>query len=495
MKLFLHGHATHPDWRVALGLCAAQVEAQRAAAACEPTLGWVYLTDHYAPHAAALVAALGEHWPGVQWVGATGVGVAANGVEYFDEPALVLMLADLPQSSFRVFSGVRPLGAGQPAFVAHTALVHADPSTGELAGLIHELSERVATGYLFGGLAASRTTPWHIAGGLLEGGLSGVAFDAGVGLVSRVTQGCQPVGPAREITRAERNEVLELDGEPALAVLLRDLAIDGDDLRAALPRLRRTLVGLGDGGDDLLSRGRQFGADTRVRHLIGLDPARGGIAVADLVEPGMRLAFCARDTEAARRDLVRICAEIREELEPEALPLRDRAGAAGRRHRQRAASGAAHRRRRLRQLLGPRRAALRRAVGRAGDPAPRAGRRAAGGLLRRRRDRAPSHLRLHRRPHRLHGRGRHALARCRRAAAIRGAGSRVIRVPRPEENLRERVRIRVSTSAAGGEPCKIRPLRRSSAPATRHASRRGGGQDDTSQEETTHTPRTEEKQQ
>ena len=31
----------------------------------------------------------------------------------------------------------------------------------------------------------------------------------------------------------------------------------------------------------------------------------------------MRLAFCTRNTEAARRDLVRICAELREELCPE----------------------------------------------------------------------------------------------------------------------------------------------------------------------------------
>jgi small ligand-binding sensory domain FIST len=35
----------------------------------------------------------------------------------------------------------------------------------------------------------------------------------------------------------------------------------------------------------------------------------------------MQLAFCSRNTEAARRDLVRICAEIREEVEPDALPL------------------------------------------------------------------------------------------------------------------------------------------------------------------------------
>ena len=47
--------------------------------------------------------------------------------------------------------------------------------------------------------------------------------------------------------------------------------------------------------------------------------------MADIVEPGMRLAFCQRDVAAARRDLVRICSEIREELAPETL----HAGTAG----------------------------------------------------------------------------------------------------------------------------------------------------------------------
>ena len=45
----------------------------------------------------------------------------------------------------------------------------------------------------------------------------------------------------------------------------------------------------------------------------------------------MRLAFCSRNVEAARRDLVRICAEIREELEPRAA-----AGDRARRPRPRA---------------------------------------------------------------------------------------------------------------------------------------------------------------
>ena len=59
-----------------------------------------------------------------------------------------------------------------------------------------------------------------------------------------------------------------------------------------------------------------------MRHLIGLDPGRRGIAIGDSAGVGMRLAFCARHVEAARCDLMRICAELREELEPDELPLR-----------------------------------------------------------------------------------------------------------------------------------------------------------------------------
>lgn len=324
MKLFLHGHASHPDWRMALKMAAAQVEAQRKVGqqAARPTLGWVYLTDHYADAAAALLAELGERWPGVAWVGAVGVAVAANGVEYFDEPALVLMLGDLPVGDFRVYSGAEPLAAQAGAgFEAATAQIHADPATPDLGELVAEMADRTSTGYLFGGLASSRNRNLHIANGVFEGGLSGVAFSRRIALLSRVTQGCQPAGPVRRISAAERNLVISLDGEPALDCLLRDLQIVGATPRAALPRLRNTLVGLSDRSDDVLVRPGQFGTDTRVRHLIGIDPGRRAIAIADSAEVDMQLAFCNRNTEAARRDLVRICSEIREELEPEELSL------------------------------------------------------------------------------------------------------------------------------------------------------------------------------
>jgi small ligand-binding sensory domain FIST len=118
-----------------------------------------------------------------------------------------------------------------------------------------------------------------------------------------------------------------------MTCLLRDLGLAQlDDPRAALPRLRSTLVGLTDAHDTALAisgmKGGQFGTDTRVRHLVGLDPSRLAVAVADTLEPGMRLAFCQRDVQAARRDLVRICSEIRDEVETQAEAATAAAGLA-----------------------------------------------------------------------------------------------------------------------------------------------------------------------
>jgi small ligand-binding sensory domain FIST len=60
-----------------------------------------------------------------------------------------------------------------------------------------------------------------MADGVWQGGLSGVAFSADVALVSRVTQGCQPVGPARRVTAPSAMSCSTLDGEPALPCLLQ----------------------------------------------------------------------------------------------------------------------------------------------------------------------------------------------------------------------------------------------------------------------------------
>jgi small ligand-binding sensory domain FIST len=142
-----------------------------------------------------------------------------------------------------------------------------------------------------------------------------------VALVSRVTQGCQPVGAQRVITGAEGNVITHLDGESALDVLLEELDISLDEPQEAMARLRATLVGLTAAQSDAVGRTGHFGADVVVRHILGLDLGRRAVAVADRVSEGMRMAFCQRNAQAARADLMRICSEIREELEPEEMSL------------------------------------------------------------------------------------------------------------------------------------------------------------------------------
>ncbi|MEJ5989553.1 FIST N-terminal domain-containing protein [Ramlibacter sp. PS3R-8] len=334
MALFPYGHATHPQWQMAAGLVLAQLRAQLVLPghANHPTLGLLYITDHYASQAREILDHLSAELPEVtDWSGTVGVGIAASNVEYFDEPALAVMLCAVPPDQYRVFSGVAPLTS---TFTPHTALVHADAGTPDVAELIAEMADRTATGYLFGGLASSRSDVVQFAvggngnlqghgkaSGVFRGGLSGVAFGEGVQIVSRVTQGCQPIGAARRITGADGNLVVELDGKPALDVLLDDLEITLQQPQEAMAVLRATLVGLTQATEDVVHRTGHFGTDVVVRHIIGLDPRRRGVAIADKVDEGMGLAFCRRDVETARMDLVRICSEIREELEPEELPL------------------------------------------------------------------------------------------------------------------------------------------------------------------------------
>lgn len=339
MKLFPYGHATHPQWQMAAGLVLAQLRAQMAlhGYASAPTLALLYITDHYSPHAQEILAHLSGELPEVtDWSGTVGVGIASNNVEYFDEPALAVMLCELPSDQYRVFSGVAPLGL---TFEAHTALVHADAHTTDVAELIEELAQRTETGYVFGGLSSSRgkAVQFAVAGdgnvkgqgaasGVFSGGLSGVAFGSEVTLVSRVTQGCLPILRAHKVTAADRNVVLTLDNEPALEVMLRELNVSLEQPREALHAVRATLVGLTHpatlaDASQMVMRTGNFGPDVMVRHIIGLDPTRAGVAIADVVTQDMELAFCQRNVQAARADLMRVCAEIREELEPQEQAL------------------------------------------------------------------------------------------------------------------------------------------------------------------------------
>ena len=300
MKLFPYGHAAHADWQVAANAAVAQVRAcmKQDAYASSPTLGLLYVTDHLASYSQQLMDHLATALPEVKaWSGTIGVGISSAGVEYFDEPALALMLCDIDEQDYRVFSGAAPLGqARHQGFVAQTALVHADGYAPYLSDLIEELADSTSSAAVFGGLTSSRAEAVQFARhassstqaaanhGVYLGGLSGVAFSERVHLLTRVTQGCTPLGQVREVTEVNEHLMMTLDGAPALYALMQDLQVPIDNPLSAVEKVRETLVGLSEPGQPVLRRTGGLDDAVMVRHIIGLDPVQHGVAVAHHVK-------------------------------------------------------------------------------------------------------------------------------------------------------------------------------------------------------------------
>lgn len=308
MTRFRHAHAAAADWRAAADACIAQLDAGGNAAG--GNLGFLYVTDFFAD----ALPRISDHFAaatGVRhWTGTVGVGICATGTEYLDEPAMAVMIGDFPPDSFRVFAAVS--GAAQiqaldlqcGAAPASIAVVHADALAGDIAQQIRLLAKRTDSGFLVGGLASSRGSTGLLADGVAHSGLSGVAFSDAVTVATRLTQGCSPIGATHEISGAQNNIVIELDGRPALDVLRADVGIGAGEDLAQLGG--QVFAGLAVEGSDT--------GDYVVRNLIGIDPGNGLIAVGDLVRKGQRLRFCRRDRDTARTDMARMLDSIREGL-------------------------------------------------------------------------------------------------------------------------------------------------------------------------------------
>jgi small ligand-binding sensory domain FIST len=279
--VFAFAHAAGADWRACVQQCLPRLGRPGAG------LGFAYFTDALVDDAPKILDAL-QSASGVEdWIGTVGTGVVATGVEYQDGPALAVMVAEV--KDYAVFSGRAPLKRG-----SHWAVVHADPTAPDVTGLVADMAAKVSTGYLVGGLSSSRSGTVQLANGVLTGGLSGAAFGASVPVATRLTQGCVPISGRLRVTEAEENIIATLDGRPALEVL--EEVVGG--------RRLQLLVGLPVPGSDT--------GDYTARNLIGADPKTGVIAIGDVAEPGSELFFCKRDGDAARQDLARIAAELKE---------------------------------------------------------------------------------------------------------------------------------------------------------------------------------------
>ena len=304
MPSFRYGHAAGSDWRKTATQCLEGLGPNAG------TLGFLYVTDALADKLDAILDFLSRGSGVEHWVGTVGMGVLATGHEYMDQPAIVAMAGDFDPGSFRVLSSIRSSAEIAAARLrcesgeANFGVVHADPRNEDVTALVTGLAARVESGFLVGGLTSSRKLNPQIAGGITEGGLSGVVFTEEVAVATRLTQGCSPIGPKRTITECQRNIILSIDGRPALDILREDL---GERLGKDLNRIGgHIFVGLPIKGSDT--------GDYIVRNLLGIDPQSKLIAIGELVSQGQQVMFCRRDLDSAAEDMNRMLESIKKGL-------------------------------------------------------------------------------------------------------------------------------------------------------------------------------------
>ena len=294
-RRFADASAFHPAWERALGECIDRLRAPEGA-----NLGFVYFSDRYTDDAGSLLATLREETGIAHWVGSVGVGVIGGSEARIGQPGLSLLIGRFPADSFHVFSGRTPLRTPGNGVEPYFAVVHGDPHTADMSDLVADMSTKVSSGFVTGGLSSARGATCQVADDILSGGISGVAFDESVAIATRLTQGCAPFGERYEISEAEGNIIGRLDGRSALECYRESAARCGiDDLHHAAAVV---LVGLP-------ARGRDQD-DYIVRSVVGIDPRNGLLAINEPVEPGQPLVFVHRTAQAAEIDMRRMLDDL-----------------------------------------------------------------------------------------------------------------------------------------------------------------------------------------
>lgn len=310
---FNSAYAEGKDWAsVAKGL-----QSQLAGPALGHRLGVLYVTPEISRDLGSILAFLREttripHWVGGAVFGVLGCGPDRQGQEARGKPAASVLTLALSPQQFRLFSlQGQELGKLKTSLAKWcprdqmplSGLVHADAISNQASLLVAGLAA-ASEGYLVGGITYSpekRDANFkpHLIDKLSGGGISGLFLSPEVPLVVGATQGVVPLGDWHRITDGEGSDILRLDGRSALEVLKEeagDVASLLGFVHVAVPD-----AGLDTGG-------------FIVHNLGGIDPVRGKLSVSFVAEPGQRLRFVLRDTQAAEKDMARMLDDVKRRL-------------------------------------------------------------------------------------------------------------------------------------------------------------------------------------
>ena len=280
----------------------------------EANFGFLYLSDALAEMAEPLIARLKEATGITAWVGTVGIGIIGGAKEYYDGPAMAIMLAGFNEADYQLLPNLRDESASLSAGLAewcgandfNVGLLHADPETANLQPLLARLGDEIPAAFLIGGISSSRGHNAQFAGQVFTGGVSGALFSQAVPIRTALTRGCSPIGPRHVVTQCERNILHSLDDRPALDVLTEDVGeVIAQDWQQAAGYI---FAGIVNKNSDL--------DDYSIRQLVGIDPDSKVVAIGDFLEHNDEIIFCKRDGGTALEDMERMLLELKKRCPP-----------------------------------------------------------------------------------------------------------------------------------------------------------------------------------
>jgi len=240
-------------------------------------------------------------------IGCTGSSVLAGPQELEEVPAVSLFAGQVGAAEpvrldvIDSADGTVVVGMPDEAVQAGTLVLLADPFSFPGDDFLTALGAQYPGVRAIGGLASAARGPGGnrllVGQTVFDDGAVGVLLPDAVAVDLVVSQGCRPIGEPFVVTKAERNVIYELGGQPALDRLqhLLDKA-EGDERRLLAQGLHIGIVV--DEQQELFDRG-----DFLIRGVLGADRSVGAVAVGDEVTVGSTVQFQVRDAETADEDL------------------------------------------------------------------------------------------------------------------------------------------------------------------------------------------------
>jgi small ligand-binding sensory domain FIST len=252
-------------------------------------------------------------------LGGTAVGIAGGGLEVEDGPALSVLAASFGAGHIdgvaldvvETDEGLTITGWPDTVPARGTMLMFADPYTFPVGDFLALCNARVPGLTVVGGMASAARGPGGnrlvLDDNVRTTGAVALLCSDDVPLRPVVSQGCRPIGKPLTVTRAERNLVYELAGQPAMA------------------RLQEVVQAATEAERDMMREGLHVGlvvdehkldfdrGDFLVRNVLGADQDTGALSIGERVEIGTTLQFHVRDADAADEDLRALLDPVRGE--------------------------------------------------------------------------------------------------------------------------------------------------------------------------------------